>query len=168
MPKKEEGLEDLFVEELQDLLDGEKQLLRFIPTMAKSASDEGLASALREHLEVTKGQVDRLGRVFATLDRKPVGRASKGMQGLVEESHNVIEMEKGQAVMDTAIAGSARKVEHYEIAGYENAAALARQLGMNDAAGLLEQTLHEEVEADRKLAEIGKRLASEVPVAAAR
>ncbi len=168
MPKKEEGLEDLFVEELQDLLDGEKQVLRAIPTMAKSASDEGLAAALREHLEVTKGQVGRLDRVFATLDRKPIGRASRGMQGLVEEGHKVMEQEKGQPVKDTALAASARKVEHYEIAGYESAAALARQLGMNDAAGLLEQTLHEEVEADRKLAEIGRRLASEVPALAAR
>jgi len=167
MPKKEEGLEDLFVEELQDLLDAEKQLVHAIPQIAKAASDEQLAAALRDHLETTRGHVQRLERVFQTLDRKPVGRACKGMQGILEEGRKVLDLERGQPVMDTAIAGEARKVEHYEIAGYENVRAMARQLGMNDAAGLLEQTLNEEVEADRKLAEIVRRVAGLVPVAAA-
>jgi len=162
MPKKQEGLQDLFVEELQDLLDAEKQLVRAIPKMAKSAGDDQLASALRGHLEVTKGHVERLGRVFETLDMKPRSRACKGMRGIVEEGREKIEQENHQPVMDTAIIGSARKAEHYEIAGYEAAWAMARQLGMHDAAGLMEQTLKEEVEADRELARIGKRLVSEV------
>jgi ferritin-like metal-binding protein YciE len=163
MPKKEEGLQDLFVEELRDLLDAEKQLVRALPAMAKAVSDEELATALREHLEVTRGHVDRLGRVFEALDRKPTARACKGMRGIVEEGRHIVQQEKGQPVKDTAIAGSARKVEHYEMAGYQNACALARQLGMNDAAGLLQQTLDEEVEADRQLAKLAGRLAGEVP-----
>ena len=165
MPKKDEGLQDLFVEELQGLLDGEKQMVRALPAMARSASDEQLASALRQHLEVTKGQVERLGRIFESLDMKPKSRPSKGMRGLVAEGKEAIEREKGQAVKDMSIAGSARKVEHYEIAGYENVAALARQLGMSDTAGLLQQTLDEEVQADRDLAALSKRLASEAPQA---
>jgi ferritin-like metal-binding protein YciE len=168
MPRKEEGLEDLFVEELQDMLDTERQLVHAIPQMAKAASDERLAAALREHLEATKGHVERLARVFQTLDRRAIGRASQGMQGILEDLRRTLELEKGQPVMDTAIAGAARRIEHFEIAGYENVSAMARQLGMNDAAGILEQTLHEEVEADRKLAEIGTRVASQAPVAAAR
>ncbi len=163
MPKKEEGLQDLFVEELRDLLDAEKQLVRALPAMAKAVSDQELATALHQHLEVTKGHVERLGRVFETLDRKPTARACKGMRGIIAEGREIVQQEKGQPVKDTAVAGAARKVEHYEMAGYLNACALARQLGMSDAAGLLQQTLDEEVEADRQLAKLAGRLASEVP-----
>jgi ferritin-like metal-binding protein YciE len=161
MPKKEEGLQDLFVEEIQDLLDAEKQLVRAIPKMAKAASDLQLAAALGEHLEVTKGHVERLGRVFEMLDRKPTARACKGMRGIVEEGSEAIEREHGQPVMDSAIAGSARKVEHYEMAGYETACSLARQLGLNDAANLLQATLDEEIQTDRLLEQISKRLVRE-------
>jgi ferritin-like metal-binding protein YciE len=166
MPKKkEEGLQELFVEELQDLLDAEKQLVRAIPAMAKAASDEELVLALREHLELTKGHVERLGRVFETLDMKPRSRPCKGIRGIVEEGKEMIQQEKGQPVMDIAIAGSARKVEHYEIAGYETVCALARQMGMTDAVAVFKQTLEEEVQADRELSTISKRLAGEVPQA---
>jgi len=165
MPKKQEGLEELFVEEIQDLLDAEKQLVRALPKMSKAAADEELANALREHLEATRGHVDRLSRVFETLDKKPRSRACKGMQGIVEEGEEVVQREHGQPVLDAAIAGSARKVEHYEIAGYESVCGLAAQLGMRDAENLLRQTLEEEVEADRLLARLAKRLASQAPAA---
>lgn len=164
MPKKLEGLQDLFVEELQDLLDAEKQLVRAIPAMAKAASDEELVSALREHLEVTKGHVERLGQVFESLDKKPKSRPCKGIRGIVEEGKEMIQQEKGQPVMDTSIAASARKVEHYEMVAYESVCGLAKQLGLNDAAGLLKQTLEEEIQADRELAKICQRLVREVPL----
>lgn len=161
MAKKQEGLQQLFVEEIQDLLDAEKQLVRAIPKMSKAAQDGELAGALREHLEVTKGHVERLARVFETLDLKPRGRACKGMQGIVEEGSEVLEKEQGQPVIDAAIAGAARKVEHYEMAGYESACGLAQELGMTDAESLLRETLQEEVEADKMLAQISRRLAKE-------
>jgi ferritin-like metal-binding protein YciE len=162
MQKKPEGLQDLFVEGIEDLLDTEKQLVRAIPAMAKAASDEQLASALRAHLEVTKGHVERLEHVFGAVDKKPKSRPCKGIRGIVEEGKEAIGREKGQPVMDTAIAGSARKVEHYEIASYETVCAIARQLGLNDVARLLMQTLDEEIQADRELARISQRLAGEV------
>jgi len=152
------------VEELQDLLDAEKQLVRAIPAMVKSASDEQLVSALREHLEVTKRHVERLGQIFESLDQKPKSRPCKGMRGIVGEGKEMIQQEKGQPVMDTAIAASARKVEHYEMAAYESVCGLAKQLGLNDAAGLLKETLDEEVQTDRELAKIGQRLLSEAPL----
>jgi ferritin-like metal-binding protein YciE len=164
MPKKQEDLQDLFMEELQDLLDAEKQLVRAIPAMAKSASDEELVSGLREHLEVTKGHVERLGQIFESLDRKPKSRPCKGMRGIVAEGKEMIQQEKGQPVMDTAIAASARKVEHYEMAAYESVCGLAKRLGLNDAVGLLKQTLEEEVQTDRELAKICQRLVREVPL----
>ena len=158
MPKNSEGLEQLLVEELQDLLDAEKQLVRALPKMAKSVSDEELETALRDHLEVTKGQVQRLEQVFETLDARPRSRPCKGMRGIVEEGQEKMEQEKDQPVLDSAVTSAARKVEHYEMVGYESVRSLARQIGNREAADLLEETLQEEIQADKQLATIAKRL----------
>src|SRR5579883_3458724 len=158
---KQAGLEQLLVEELQDLFDAEKQLVRALPKMAKSATDEELESALREHLEVTRGQVQRIEEIFGSMDMRPRSRPCRGMQGIVAEGQEHLEEERGETILDAAIAGSARRVEHYEIAAYESARTLAQQLGMRDAAQLLQETLQEEMHADRLLAQISKRLAKE-------
>lgn len=161
MAKKVVGLEELLVEELQDLLDVEKQLVRAIPKMAKAASDEELGNALKEHLEVTKGHVQRLEQVFESMDRRAKSRPCKGMKGIIEEGSEMLAEGLEDAVLDTAITGAARKVEHYEMMGYESACSLALQLGMQDAAELLKQTLQEEVQADKDLAQLSKRLLKE-------
>jgi ferritin-like metal-binding protein YciE len=161
MPNKPEGLEKLLVEELQDLLDAEKQLVKALPRMAKSASDDELENALREHLEVTKGQVQRLERVFESMDMRPRSRPCKGMKGIVEEGQEIIGEDLEKGILDSALTGAARKVEHYEMMGYESARSLAQQLGRKDAAQLLQQTLQEETQADRQLAQISKRLLKE-------
>jgi len=158
MAKKVKGLEDLFTEELQDLLDVEKQLVRALPKMVKSASDEELANALSEHLEVTKGQVERLGQVFESLDMKPKSRPCKGMKGILDEGQEMLQEDLSEALLDSAITGSARKVEHYEMVAYESVSALAEQLGKNDAAKLLRETLQEETHADQMLAKLSKKL----------
>jgi ferritin-like metal-binding protein YciE len=168
MAKKETGLQNLLVEELRDLYDAEKQLTRALPKVVKAISDEELGNAVREHLEVTKGHVQRLEQVFESLDLKAKSKPCAGMKGIVEESSETIQEKKGEeaeAVLDVAIAGGARRVEHYEIAGYSAAIEMARELGHEAVAGLLEETLQEEQEADEKLAEISKRILMEAAAA---
>jgi ferritin-like metal-binding protein YciE len=160
MAKQVGGLRQLLLEELQDLFDAEKQLVRALPKMAKSATDPELESALLDHLDVTRSQVQRLEQVFQSMDMRACSRPCRGMQGIVEEGKEVMGQERDDAALDSAIAASGRKVEHYEMMGYENACSIARQLGMRDAAQLLHQTLREEMQADRQLAQISKRLLS--------
>jgi ferritin-like metal-binding protein YciE len=158
MAKKMEGMQQLLVDELQDLYDAEKQLVRALPKMAKSASNEELENAFREHLEVTRGQVQRLEQIFESMDMRAKSKPCKAMKGLVEEAQELIGENFEEMVLDAGLVGSARKVEHYEMAGYESARGLAQQLGMGDAAQLLQETLREEMEADRLLAQISKRM----------
>jgi len=161
MAKKMEGLEQLLLEELQDLFDAEKQLVRALPRMAKSASDQELENAFRQHLEVTKGQVQRLEQVFESMDMRARSKPCHGMKGLVQEGEELMQEGFDEMVLDSGLIGAARKVEHYEMAGYESARLLAQQLGMRDAAQLLQETLREEMETDRLLATISKRLLKE-------
>lgn len=163
MAKKPTGLPQLFLEELQDLYDAEKQLTRALPKVAKAASDEELSEAIREHLEVTKGQVARMEQIFEALDKPAKSKPCAGMKGIVSESSETIQEKKDEeeGVLDVAIAAGARRVEHYEIAGYTSAIDMARQLGHEDVAGMLEETLQEEQEADEKLAEICRRILEE-------
>jgi len=158
MAKKIEGLEQLLVEEIQDLFDAEKQLVRALPKMAKSASDQELEKAFRQHLEVTRGQVQRLEQVFESMDMRAKSKPCHGMKGLVEEGEELMQEDHEESVLDSGLIGAARKVEHYEIAGYESARMLAQQLGMRDVAQLLQETLREEIETDRLLGTISKRL----------
>jgi ferritin-like metal-binding protein YciE len=161
MPQKATGLQQLMVEELQDLYDAEKQLTRALPKVAKAASDEELEQAIREHLDVTKGHVERMEQIFESLGMRAKSRPCAGMKGIVQEASETIEEKKGsesEPVVDVAIAGGARRAEHYEIAGYTAAIDMARQLGNEEVAGLLEETLQEEQEADEQLAEICKRI----------
>jgi ferritin-like metal-binding protein YciE len=161
MAKKMEGMQQLLVDELQDLYDAEKQLVRALPKMAKSASNEELESAFRQHLEVTRGQVQRLEQIFESMDMRAKSKPCKAMKGLVEEAQEMIGEQDEEMVLDTGLIGCGRKVEHYEMAGYESARALAQQLGMRDAAQLLQETMREEMEADRLLAQVSKRIFKE-------
>lgn len=158
MAKRVQGLEELLVQELQDLLDAEKQLVKALPKMSKSAAGEELENAFREHLDVTKRQVERLGRIFETMDMRAKSRPCKGMQGIVEEGQEIVEEEMNEELLDAAMVAAGRKVEHYEIASYESARMLAQQAGLTEASGLLRETLQEEIQMDRQLAQISKRV----------
>ena len=158
MPKNKDGLQELFLAELQDLYDAEKQLVRALPKLAKAASNDELGQAIREHLEVTTGQVQRLEQVFAGLKQRPKSRPCAGMRGLVEEGRHIMQEEMEDSAMDLALVGAGRKVEHYEMVGYESVVLLAKQLGRKDAAELLQETMDEEQQADGQLAAISKRL----------
>jgi len=151
---KLESLENLFVHELKDLLSAEKQLVKALPKMAKGAASETLRAAIEEHLEQTKGQVERLEKVFAMVDKAPRAEHCKAMEGLIHEGDDLLAEDGEASVKDAALIGAAQKVEHYEISGYGTARTLAELLGLNQAAELLQQTLDEEKETDQKLTEL--------------
>lgn len=151
---KLKSMEDLLLHELKDLHNAEKQLLKALPKMAKAAEAPELRQAFEEHLEETERQVERLDDIFAQLGKAARGTHCKAMEGLIQEGADLIEEEGEPAVKDAALIAAAQRVEHYEMAGYGSARTFAQQLGLNDIAELLQQTLDEEGAADHKLTEI--------------
>ena len=153
---KLESLQDLLVHELKDLYSAENQLVKALPKMAKAAESEDLKAAFEEHLEVTKTQVERLETIFEELGVSPKGKKCKAMEGLIEEGSELISEDGEASVKDAALIAAAQKVEHYEIAGYGCARTFAQLLGMEKAAELLQETLDEEGETDKKLTELAE------------
>jgi len=154
--KSGSALNELFVDELKDVFDAEKQLVKALPKMAKAATSENLQSAITEHLEQTKEQVNRLEQVFRSLDMTARGKHCAAMEGLIEEGKEVIEDDLEDMVRDAALIGAAQKVEHYEIASYGTLIAHARLLGHDEAVTLLQQTLDEEKQTDQNLTELAE------------
>jgi ferritin-like metal-binding protein YciE len=153
-------LKELYIDELKDLFNAENQLVRALPKLAKAATSEELRAGFEEHLEQTRGHVERLETIFESLDENPKGKKCKGMEGLVEEGSEAIEEYEGK-LRDVALIGAAQRVEHYEMAGYGTVAALAKQLGENKHADLLERTLEEEKETDAKLTALSESINAE-------
>src|SRR2546423_8834035 len=153
-----DSLKDLYIDELKDLYNAENQLLKALPRMAKRAASPDLKAAFEEHLGQTEGQVNRLEKIFKKLGEKPTGKTCKAMKGLVEEGKEIIEEDGEESVLDAALIGAAQKVEHYEIAGYGTARTFASMLGEEDAVELLQQTLDEEGETDKKLTALAESL----------
>jgi ferritin-like metal-binding protein YciE len=142
---------ELLIDELRDIYNAENQLVKALPKMAKAAKSPNLRQAFELHLGETKGQVERLDRVFEQLDTRSSGKRCEAMQGLIEEAKEMIEEIKTPEVLDCALIVGAQKVEHYEIASYGSVCALADALGEKDVKQLLEETLNEEKAADQKL-----------------
>jgi ferritin-like metal-binding protein YciE len=153
-----ETLHDLYVDELRDLYNAENQLLKALPKMAKAASQPALKAAFEEHYEVTRGQVNRLEKIFSELDENPKGKKCKAMVGLVEEGGEAMDDAEAGPVMDAALIAAAQRVEHYEMAGYGTVRTFARRLGYHDAEALLQETLDEEGEADKKLTQLAESM----------
>jgi ferritin-like metal-binding protein YciE len=154
-----DSLHSLLVNELRDLLDAERRLTKALPKMVKNASSEELRQALSEHLEQTEEQLTRLEEALTALDVEPKAKTCHGMMGLIEEgSEHMQEDYDDDALRDAAIIGAAQKVEHYEMAGYGTAATYARLLGNEHVASLLETTLEEEKNADKKLTMIAESM----------
>ena len=145
------SLENVLVDELRDLYSAENQLVKALPKMAKGVSNPELKDLITTHLEETKGQVDRLKQIFEQLGKKPTGEVCKGMEGLVKEGQEQLENDEEGAAKDVCIAGAALRVEHYEIAGYTAAIAIARSLGQDEIVGLLTESLEEEEAAGQKV-----------------
>ena len=148
MPAK--SLQELFVEELRDMYDGEKRLTKALPRMAKAAESQELGAALTNHLRETERQVQRLEQVFRTIGEPVRGKKCDGIMGIVEEGKHAMEELEG-SVLDAALIAGAQKAEHYEIASYGTLAYFAELLGNEKAKNLLGQTLDEEKAADKKL-----------------
>ena len=124
--------------------------------MAKAASNEDLRAAFEEHLEQTRGHVERLEKVFDLLDLAPKSKKCKAMEGLIEEGKELLEMDADESVLDAALISAAQKVEHYEMAGYGCVRTYAQLLGDDQAADLLQQTLDEEGETDKRLTDLAE------------
>lgn len=151
-------LEELLVDQVRDLYDAEKQLVRALPKMAEAAKSDDLQRAIQSHLEETRHQVSRLERVFEELDTPAKTKTCKGMRGLVEEGGDALDGGSEDSLTDLVIIAAAQRVEHYEISAYGSARAIAQQLGQQTIASLLEETEEEEKAADSKLTEIATGL----------
>jgi ferritin-like metal-binding protein YciE len=147
----------LLVEELKDLYSAETQITRALPKMAKAAASSELKTAFETHLKETEGQIKRLDRVFEILGKTSGGKTCKGMKGVLEEGAEVMEQTGGE-VRDAAMISAAQRVEHYEMAGYGSVRTYAQLLGQREIADLLQQTLDEEGETDKKLTQIDSKI----------
>ena len=157
MPKVD-TVEKLFLNELKDLYSAEKQITRALPKMAKAASSEELREAFQTHLEETRGQIERLERVFELIGAKASAKTCEGMKGLLEEGSEIIEEADEGEVRDAGLIGAAQRVEHYEIAAYGTVRAMAQTMGNAQVADLLQQTLDEEGKTDKLLTKIAMRV----------
>jgi ferritin-like metal-binding protein YciE len=152
----EESLQDIYVEQLKDLYSAEQQLLKALPKMAKGASNKTLASAFEEHEVQTRVHVERLEKIFTQMGEKPGGHKCKGMEGLIAEGQEVLDEHDQSTARDAAMIAAAQRVEHYEIAGYGTVRTMANMLGLGDHAMLLQRTLDEEGETDKKLTSLAE------------
>jgi ferritin-like metal-binding protein YciE len=144
-------LHKAFIEELRDIYDGEKQLTKALPKMAKAANSPELRAAIESHLEETRQQIQRLEQVFASIEEKPRGKHCDGIAGIIEEGQAVMDEDFDESTADACLIGAAQRVEHYEMATYGTLVAWARAMGHEEAADLLQETLDEEKAADEKL-----------------
>ncbi len=152
------ALMDVLLDEMRDLYSAENQLVKALPKMVKGTEDASLKSLIKNHLEETKNQVQRLREAFGILGKKPTGQHCSGMEGVVEEGQEALEKDEEGANKDLCIVGAALRVEHYELAGYTTAIALAKALKQNDVAKLLTENMQEELAAAKALQAAAKPL----------
>jgi ferritin-like metal-binding protein YciE len=149
-------LHDAFIDELRDTYDAEKQLTKALPKLAKAAASSNLRAAFESHLEETRGHVDRLERVFESLDEKPRGKHCEGIAGIIEEGKTIMGGEFDEATMDACLIAAGQRAGHYEMAAYGTLIAWAQSMGHGEAATLLQQNLNEEKAADKKLSSLAE------------
>jgi ferritin-like metal-binding protein YciE len=150
------SMEDLFIDGLKDIYYAEKKLVQNLPKMAKKAESPELAQAIEHHKETTN-QVARLEKVFKLVDIAPKGKKCPGIEGLLEEAKEIMEEAKDPDTRDAGMLAAAQSVEHYEISRYGTLIAWAKELGMREAASVLEETLAEEKKADKLLSQLAER-----------
>ena len=154
-------LHELFVEQLADVYNAEQQLIKALPKVARNAQNEELKELIQEHLQETQQHAQRLEQVAKGIDETIKRKTCAAMKGLVEEAEDMMKEEKNSSALDAAIIAAAQKVEHYEIASYGTLVAWAQQMGHEEAAELLEDTLHEEKAADEKLTSVAESIANQ-------
>ncbi len=153
---KLDSMEALFLDQIADLLDAEEQLIKALPKMTKAATSPKLRQAFEEHFEQTQSQADRLQQIIDALDRKVPAKSCAGMKGLIKEGEETEKASGDPAVKDAALIAAAQRIEHYEIAGYGCARTFAEILGLEEAVGILQDSLNEEAAADKKLTRLAK------------
>ena len=158
---KLESLHDLYIRELRNLYDAENQIVKALPKMVESATSPELQTALQNHLEQTKGHVTRLQQILQMHNEEVKGEKCDGIEGIIDEDKDILKIDDYPNVCDAGIIAGAQKVEHYEMASYGSVREWAEQMGHTQAAKLLNQTLEEEKQADRKLTEIAHALNAE-------
>ena len=154
MPDK--VLDDLFHETLKDIYYAERQILKALPKMARGAQSDHLRQAFEKHRDQTETHVERLRQVFDIIGKSPRGKTCPAIDGIIEEGEEVMAAFKGSPALDAGLIAAAQAVEHYEIARYGTLRQWARQLGLDDAAALLDETLTEESDTDELLTEIAE------------
>ncbi len=149
-------LDDLFYETLKDIYYAERQILKALPKMARAAQDEKLKTAFTEHKEETEGQIERLKQVFELIGKRARGKTCDAIEGIISEGEEIMEEFKGTPALDAGLLAAAQAVEHYEISRYGTLCSWAKQLGLNDAVKLLDETLAEESNTDEKLTKLAE------------
>jgi len=162
---KLDSLRELYIDELKDLYSAENQITNALPKLAKTATNPRLRQGFEEHLEQTKGHVQRLEQIFEALGEKSTGKTCEGMKGLLKEGDEMATEEGDTDVIDAGLISAAQRVEHYEIAAYGSVATYAELLGEDEAVELLTQTLEEEKETDKKLTQVAKKINVEAQAA---
>ncbi len=155
------AIQELMIDQLRDLYDAEKQLTKALPKLAKAATDGELAQGFRDHLEQTKGHVQRLEQVFEKMGMKAKSKPCEAMKGLVKEGQEAIEEDLDGPAGDVALIAAARRVEHYEMAAYETLLMISQAMKQAEVTSLLQETLKEENETDKRLSTVAKRLLKE-------
>jgi ferritin-like metal-binding protein YciE len=156
MTKAPKKLDELFHDTLKDIYFAEKKILSTLPKMAKAAQNKELKAAFEKHRSETEGQVERLEQVFAIIEKKPQGKTCAAIVGITDEGAEIMREYKGSPALDAGLLAAAQAVEHYEISRYGTLKAWAEELGLDDAAELLQETLEEEEATDEALTEIAK------------
>jgi ferritin-like metal-binding protein YciE len=153
----EKTLNDLFLDTLKDIYYAEKQILKALPKMADAAQSDALRAGFKEHREQTEGHVERLEQIFEMIDKPARGKTCEAILGIVEEGKEIMGEFKSTEALDAGLISAGQAVEHYEIARYGTLKTWAQQLGLADAVKLLDATLKEEIETDRKLTRLAEQ-----------
>jgi ferritin-like metal-binding protein YciE len=156
----EKTLNDLFLTTLKDVYYAEKAIVRALPKMAKAAESRDLKEAFLKHRDETAGHVQRLEQVFETIGKKASGKTCEAIKGIIEEGQEIMEDFEDSKALDAGLIAAGQAVEHYEIARYGTLRTWAQQLGMRDAARLLDQTLAEEKKTDQLLTQLAEASAN--------
>jgi ferritin-like metal-binding protein YciE len=161
MARPPKTLEDLFHDTLKDIFFAEKRILATLPKMAKAAQNDQLMAAFEKHRVETEGQVERLVEVFSILNKKPQGKTCDAIVGITEEGAEIMKEYKGSPALDAGLLAAAQAVEHYEISRYGTLRTWAEELGLNDAASLLQETLDEEKATDEALTKLAESVVNQ-------
>ncbi|MBH0238002.1 YciE/YciF ferroxidase family protein [Methylobrevis albus] len=151
---KEKTLEDLFHDTLKDIYYAERKILKALPKMQRAAQSDDLKAAFEKHKGETEGQIERLQQVFEIIGKRAQGKTCEAIEGLVAEGEEIMDEFKDTAALDAGLVSSAQAVEHYEIARYGTLKRWATELGLDDAAALLDATLQEETTTDAALTKL--------------